>query len=461
MKILFRADSSSEIGLGHIMRDLVLVKQFKDANIMFACRDLEGNINHKIIEDGYRLKILKSNDINELDSLIKNLKIDIIVIDHYEIDYKVEKQLKIQNSKLEIFSLDDTYEKHHCDILLNHNISADASKYDGLVPNWCELRCGSKYTLLRDEFKVMRKKKKDIAQNGKLTVFIAMGGSDHSHKNIDILKVLEKFQNINVHVITTTANQYLSEVKKYVEDKDNITLYINTNQIAKLMHKATFAIVTPSVTINEVIYMKLPFIAIKTAENQNEIYEYLSNNNYFVLEKFNSIKLKNNIEELIDLLSVELINFIDLSLSDKKIILEWRNNPKICKWMFTQKKIGLRDHLAYIESLKTRKDRLYFLVKKNTKDIGVIDFTSIDMKTKTTNFGIYANPGLKGVGNLLMKSLIDYAFKILKVKTIISEVINSNIVAIKLYHKYNFKDIGTKKVNQKNVICMELKNENR
>ncbi|RUM68118.1 MAG: UDP-2,4-diacetamido-2,4,6-trideoxy-beta-L-altropyranose hydrolase, partial [Sulfurospirillum sp.] len=38
-KILFRADSSSQIGLGHIMRDLVLAGQFRDDEILFACRD--------------------------------------------------------------------------------------------------------------------------------------------------------------------------------------------------------------------------------------------------------------------------------------------------------------------------------------------------------------------------------------------------------------------------------------
>ena len=49
--ILIRADSSSTIGTGHIMRDLVLAKQFPDAHIIFATQDLPGNINHKIQED--------------------------------------------------------------------------------------------------------------------------------------------------------------------------------------------------------------------------------------------------------------------------------------------------------------------------------------------------------------------------------------------------------------------------
>ena len=50
--ILFRADSSSFIGTGHIMRDLVLAKQYKTENIIFAVRELDGNINYKIDEEG-------------------------------------------------------------------------------------------------------------------------------------------------------------------------------------------------------------------------------------------------------------------------------------------------------------------------------------------------------------------------------------------------------------------------
>ena len=62
MNILVRADSSSYIGTGHIMRDLVLAKEYKNENIIFATQDLVGNINHQIIETGYKIELLKSKD---------------------------------------------------------------------------------------------------------------------------------------------------------------------------------------------------------------------------------------------------------------------------------------------------------------------------------------------------------------------------------------------------------------
>ena len=71
---------------------------------------------------------------------------------------------------------------------LNHNIYADSSKYKNLVPENCELRCGSNYTLLRDEF-IKEKQKGRQSKNDKknINIFIAMGGADHSNLNIQIL----------------------------------------------------------------------------------------------------------------------------------------------------------------------------------------------------------------------------------------------------------------------------------
>ena len=301
MNVLFRTDSSSTIGTGHIMRDLVLAEQYVNSNIIFATQNLSGNINHKIIEKNYNIEILNSNSCKELNILITTLDIDMLIIDHYGIDYDFEKKLKTNNPRLKIFVFDDTYERHYCDILLNHNVYGDSSKYKNLVPENCELRCGLKYTLLRDEFiiakKIGRQNKKDKSN---LDIFIAMGGADHSNVNTQILEVLKKFKNIHIHVVTTIANMHLESLKCYIENLENATLHINTNQISKLMNKADLAIITPSVTTNEILYLNIPFIAIKTANNQVYMHDYLRENNYMVSKSFNHIELFNYVKILLN-----------------------------------------------------------------------------------------------------------------------------------------------------------------
>lgn len=460
MRVLFRADSSSVIGTGHIMRDLVLAKEFKNAKIFFASKELQGNINHKIIDAGYRLETLKSDDIEELDALIKNLHVDFLVIDHYGINADDEKKLKNLNHAIKIMVLDDTYEKHFCDILLNHNVYADEKKYKKLVPKTCELRCGKKYTLIRDEFVKEKKKKPSTNVDFTKTIFISMGGADTQNLTPKILKVLQKFQNIKALVVTTEANKNLSELKKQIKDKKFVKLHVNSNEVAKLVRKSDFAIITPSVSANELYFMQKPFLAIQTAQNQEEMYRFLKKNGYCVMKKFSAKKIEN---EIVKLLDVELIDFTDLTLREKKMVLEWRNDESIKKWMLNQDDITLHNHLRYIESLKSSKSKKYMLVKKGAEYIGVIDFTNIKLKERSAHFGLYANPLKKidGAGSILQKASIKYAFDILKLAKLKLEVFSENEKAIGLYKKFNFKKVSQETVENREIIHMELKNEDR
>ena len=287
-KILFRADSSSVIGLGHIMRDLVLAAQL-EGEIIFACQKLEGNI---ITSIPYKVKLLLSNGVEELIVLIKSLQITFLVIDHYGIDASFEKSVK-EATGVKILCFDDTYQPHHCDILLNHNLSADKQRYQNLVPKHCELRCGSLYTLIRDEFK----KEKTIKREKIYDVLIAMGGTDASNVTLSILQTLP--EHLHVSVLTTTSNAHLDELQNYVIHKQNIALHVNSHEVAKLLQQSAFAIVTPSVMVHEVLFMDVPFIAIKIADNQDDMYQYLLRTKQSVLDQ-KDINFLNKLRSLLE-----------------------------------------------------------------------------------------------------------------------------------------------------------------
>ena len=451
--ILFRADSSSTIGTGHIMRDLVLAQKYakKGYKIIFGTQNLDGNINQKIIEAGYKIEILKNNSFKSLQKVIYKYNPTLLIIDHYGIDYNFEKKLKSKNQNLKLLAFDDTYEKHYCDILLNHNISGKPKKYKNLVPKNCKLKCGIKYTLLRDEF--IKEKNKVYQPNKKFTFFVAMGGADTANLNIKILKVLKNFKNIKVNLVTTTANKNLKELQKYCKNKKWIKLHINSTKIAKLIKKSDYAIITPSVTANELYFIKLPFLAIQTASNQDDMVHYLKNRKYTILNSFTKNILLFELNLIIN--KIELINFTKLSKYSSKQILKMRNNSNIRKWMYNKNKIKFEDHLNYIKSLENKDSRLYFLVKQDNENIGVINFTNIT--NNKAELGIYANPSLKGQGTILLNIIINYGFNILKLKVLKANVFITNLKAINLYKKFGFKTI----YKENDLIYMELENENR
>lgn len=278
MNLLIRADSSSTVGLGHIMRDLVFAAQHSEDTVCFACQNLSGNIIDRI---PYPVHILDSNDPDELIALIREQRIDRVVFDHYGIDESFEKKIK-EACGVSILSFDDTYEKHYCDILLNHNISADKNRYVGLVPPQCELRCGGEYTLIRDEFKI----EKPIKREKLYDIFIAMGGTDPTNATMKILSSLS--DELRVCVVTTSGNPHVSELETFVEGRKNITLEIDSARIAQLLHQSRLAIITPSVMVHEVLFMEVPFIALQTAANQEDMFVYLEKEGYIVLKEWDA-----------------------------------------------------------------------------------------------------------------------------------------------------------------------------
>lgn len=159
--------------------------------------------------------------------------------------------------------------------------------------------------------------------------------------------------------------------------------------------------------------------------------------------------------------ATSLTNFVDLSDDNKLMVLDWRNNENVRKWMHNSDVISKKAHLEFTDTLKNNKTKQYYLVSYNKNFIGVIYFTNIDSINKTAEFGIYSNPRLRGNGKILMDSICEYGFNILHLQEIIAEVFADNKRAITLYHHFHFKIMGEDFLNNKNILKMELKNENR
>jgi spore coat polysaccharide biosynthesis predicted glycosyltransferase SpsG len=70
--------------------------------------------------------------------------------------------------------------------------------------------------------------------------------------------------------------------------------------MAHLMAQASFAIVAPSVTLNEIMFLGVPFIAIQTAENQKEMVKFLIKKSFPILENFSEKALFEEIKSIIE-----------------------------------------------------------------------------------------------------------------------------------------------------------------
>ncbi|MBD3809795.1 MAG: UDP-4-amino-4,6-dideoxy-N-acetyl-beta-L-altrosamine N-acetyltransferase [Sulfuricurvum sp.] len=152
-------------------------------------------------------------------------------------------------------------------------------------------------------------------------------------------------------------------------------------------------------------------------------------------------------------MQVRLLDFTTLDKELLTLVLEWRNHSDIRCWMLNGDEISLENHLRFVESLKNRADKRYFLVQGDDSYIGVIDFT--DITNISAEIGIYANPQMRGVGEALMSALIEYGFSTLGVTMLIASVFADNERAKHLYEKFDFTERNRTFYKGREMIIME------
>lgn len=138
-----------------------------------------------------------------------------------------------------------------------------------------------------------------------------------------------------------------------------------------------------------------------------------------------------------DFLGDDLIfkNYTNLTLSEATKVLSCRNDESVRKWMLTDEIISLKDHLTYIQNLKTVKNRSYWAVFKDSVFLGGVSI--VDFKNTSACTGIFLNPILigTGVGLKINFYFTEHLYKDLKFESTFGEVHKNNKNAIKL-NKY-------------------------
>ena len=268
--ILIRVDSSSTIGLGHLKRTLVLAQRLKEKdntlNISFATQALKGNINSEILKHGFNIYNLSSNNYKELNSLIDKLKLDLLIIDSYKINYQFETKIKKKHTQLKVLAFDDLELNHNVDIILNHGFHC--KKKDYLKNNKVKLLCGSKYTLLRDEFF-----KKFPSKTKPNTIAIILGGNDVLNLSAKISKLLLKINaQYKISIITTSVNQNL----KKLQTLKNVNILVDIDNIAETLSSAEFIITASGGSLFEIMALNKKFINIQVASNQQKVVDFLN-----------------------------------------------------------------------------------------------------------------------------------------------------------------------------------------
>lgn len=302
MKVVFRVDSSFEIGTGHLMRCLCLAKHFLKVthDIVFICRELPGNSIEKVKNEGFKVESLPLSAANLLkqdqDSLylswlgetydveivqtqakIENIVPDLLIVDHYALDSRWESAMRSYAKK--IFVIDDlANRKHDCDFLLDQTFGRAANEYSLLLPKSCHQFLGPDFCLLRPEFSNRRQeslqKREMIFQ--KSTLLISVGGIDKNNVTGTVLGHLIESRQIDifesVKVILGKNAPHFNDVCELMKRFDHVSLLSDVTEMAEVMVTCDIAIGAAGTSTWERCCLGLPTILLKIAENQTFIF---------------------------------------------------------------------------------------------------------------------------------------------------------------------------------------------
>ncbi|KEI97145.1 glycosyl transferase [Clostridium botulinum A2B7 92] len=269
MKIAIRADGGSQIGMGHIMRTLVLAKELAKINdVFYICKvDAFLSSKYKAGIDKVRSEEFKVLTINE-DNFIKELckvKADCLITDTYDVN---EEYFNLTKNIFNVTGyIDDTNLYYfNVDFIINQNIGAEKLSYK--VNKDTKLFLGTNYTMLREEFRKNYKKRirKEVQD-----VMITVGGADPNGITNTICNYIKDLE-LKFHIVVGASfkEENIERLVKLKNLKNNINLYFNANMI-EIMNKCDIAISGCGSTLYELAVCGVPTLGLIIADNQEKI----------------------------------------------------------------------------------------------------------------------------------------------------------------------------------------------
>ena len=282
MNIVIRADSSIEIGSGHIMRCLTLADQLvaDGAKVGFVCRQLPGAMIDAIRQRGHSCMLVRPdgedarNDAAATHAAIGaaedfSVSVDWLVVDHYGLDAEWEELMRpfVRN----IMVIDDLANRpHDCDLLLDQNFyEGFESRYERLLPDSARCLLGPVHVLLRPEFSDARRtlRRRD-GSVGRILVFF--GGSDPTNQTQRVLEGIDTLRrpDICVDVVVGSANPHREGVRAFCEARPWASFHCQISNMAELIAAADLGVGAGGAAMWERCALGLPTVTVVFADNQ-------------------------------------------------------------------------------------------------------------------------------------------------------------------------------------------------
>ena len=141
--------------------------------------------------------------------------------------------------------------------------------------------------------------------------------------------------------------------------------------------------------------------------------------------------------------NLRFVNILELDAAIWEKVRQWRNKDEIRTSMLSQHNISEKEHRSWLEGLRLKNDRKFFVVFNDGIPVGSAYFHNIDYADSSSEWGFYIGDDAykdKGLGKRIVFKLLGIFFGELKTKTLLTTELSHNKPAINIYNKFRFKE---------------------
>ena len=280
MNVVIRADGSTFIGLGHIMRCLGLAHalQARGAQVLFLARSIDADVRAIVRDRGLQVTCVPGGlvvdelvDAANVSAVLRDWPAEIVVVDHYDLGAAWHRAVR-QTSAVRVAAIDDLGNRAMAaDWVIDANLTDDpARKFAGFVDPSARLLAGPRYALLGPHYASAPRHDPHTEVR---SIGIFMGGTDAPNMTTlahDACRRLVGFGGA-IEIASTRSNPHVQALQRLTEHDSRTRLTLDQPDLAGFFARHDLQIGAGGSATWERCCIGSPTVAVLTAPNQRHV----------------------------------------------------------------------------------------------------------------------------------------------------------------------------------------------
>lgn len=496
MTLLIRADSDSQMGIGHVMRCLALAQawQAEGESAAFVSSCQSAALRRRVEDAGIGLVSLDRPypDPRDLQRTLAELEVREarwMVLDGYKFDAEYQQAIRRAGHRLLIIDDMAHLPRYHADILLNQNINAKQLRY--AADPATELLLGTSYVLLRPEFHAWqgwRQNSADVASK----ILVTLGGSDPNDVTLKTIQAFELLDTCHVEarIVAGPAHLNCETLRQAVDcSKCDVRLLTNVANMSELMAWADCAISAGGSTVWELAFMGVPAVVVVMAENQRGLADELAQRGVIVnlgwhervtpasiaeavtrlmgcvdlrkvlAERGRTLVDGEGVDRVLMRLRGERIRLRRVREADGQMLWEWANDPAVRAVSFSPDPIPWLQHLKWLRAKLDDSHGVFCIaVSEEELPIGQVR-CDVNGHEAVISIGLDARCRGKGYGSAVIRQAARKLFQVSEARIIHAYVKAENDASLKAFSKAGFNKTGSRVIGGQSAVDLTLRKE--